>query len=168
MPISPYLKRLREKVGTDLLVLPSSSVIIFRDDGKFALLRIAGTDEWMMVGGFVEPYEHPADSAVREAWEESGLHGELTHLIGVFGGPEGEVVYDHGDKVSYVSTVFAAKPIGGGAKADGDEADGVGWFSWEEAKFLELMPLARVVLPHAHGTPALAKFAPPTWRPPGL
>ena len=101
MPISPYIKQLREKIGHDLLVFPSSSVIIFREDGRFALLRVAGTDQWMMVGGFVEPYEHPADSAVREAWEEIGLHVELTHLIGVFGGPEGEVIYDHGDKVSF-------------------------------------------------------------------
>ena len=73
MPLSPYIKQLREKIGHDLLVFPSSSVIIFREDGRFALLRVAGTDQWMMAGGFVEPYEHPADSAVREAWEEIGM-----------------------------------------------------------------------------------------------
>ena len=165
MPISPYIKKLREKVGQDLLAFPSSSVIIFRDDGRFALLKVAGTDEWMMVGGFIEPYEHPSDSAVREAWEEIGLHVELTHVIGVFGGPEGEVIYAHGDQVAYTSTVFAARAIGGEAKADGDEADGVGWFTWEEAEGLRLMPLARVVLPHASQVPGPASFEPATWTP---
>ena len=166
MSISPFIKSLRDKVGHDLLVLPSSSVLIFREDGRIALLRIAGSDEWMMAGGFVEPFEHPADSAVREAWEETGLHVELTHLMGVFGGPEGEVVYENADRVSYVTTVFAARAIAGDALADGEEADALGWFTVEEASNLKLMPLARVVLSHASNTPGRASFVPASWQPP--
>ncbi|MEM7427387.1 MAG: NUDIX domain-containing protein [Pseudomonadota bacterium] len=165
MPISPYLKTLREKVGTDLLVLPSTSVIIFRDDGRFALLKVPGKDAWMMVGGFVEPFEHPADSAAREAWEEIGLDVELTHLIGVFGGPEGEVVYDHGDRVSYVSTVFGARIRGGVVKVDGDEAEDAGWFTPDEAREMRLTSLTRTVLSHLQADPGPAAFIPARWRP---
>jgi 8-oxo-dGTP pyrophosphatase MutT (NUDIX family) len=32
----------------------------------------------------IEPFELPADAAVRETWEETGLFVELTGLIGVF------------------------------------------------------------------------------------
>ena len=43
-------------------------------------------DEWTTPGGMIEPEETPADAAVREAWEETGLVVALTRIVGVFGG----------------------------------------------------------------------------------
>ena len=47
----------------------------------------------------VLPLETPADAAVREAWEETGLHVALSGIVGVYGGPEFLVEYRPGTVV---------------------------------------------------------------------
>ena len=76
---------------------------------------------WVFPGGAVDPEETPADAAVREVYEETGLTVELTDLIGVFGGPDFVVEYENGDRTSYLSTVFAAVARAGTPRPDGVE-----------------------------------------------
>lgn len=109
MTMSAYFRVLRAKVGRDLLILPATSVVVFDDDDRFILVRNRERGVWVTVGGMLEPFEQPADGAVREAWEEVGLSVRLTHLIGVFGGPGGEVVYTNGDRVAYNVIAFGAR-----------------------------------------------------------
>lgn len=42
---------------------------------------------WASVGGFVNPGEHPADTARREALEELGVEVSLTGILGVYAQP---------------------------------------------------------------------------------
>jgi ADP-ribose pyrophosphatase YjhB (NUDIX family) len=39
---------------------------------------------WCLPGGLVEVGETPAESAERELWEESGIHGHAARLLGIF------------------------------------------------------------------------------------
>lgn len=48
-------------------------VICSRFDGKWLLSRHKNRDTWETQGGHIEPGETPADSAVRELYEESGV-----------------------------------------------------------------------------------------------
>jgi len=64
------------------------SVITFGDSERVLLVRHVEGNDWTTPGGMVEPYETPADAAVRETWEETGLYVRLTRIIGVFGGNE--------------------------------------------------------------------------------
>jgi 8-oxo-dGTP pyrophosphatase MutT (NUDIX family) len=73
MPISEYLKKLREKVGHDLVVLPAVSVSIVDNKCRLLLGKDAETSYWVLPGGAVDPHERPADAAVRECLEETGL-----------------------------------------------------------------------------------------------
>jgi len=73
MAISPYIRRLREAVGSDLLLVPSVAGIIFDHDGRILLVRQADDGVWSTPGGAIEPNEEPADAVVREVWEETGL-----------------------------------------------------------------------------------------------
>ena len=83
MPISDYMRCLREKVGPDLLLAPSVTIITFDDQGRILLARHADTGVWVAPGGSVDPHESPADAAVREMWEETGLLVEPTKILGV-------------------------------------------------------------------------------------
>ncbi|HET9074985.1 MAG TPA: NUDIX domain-containing protein [Solirubrobacteraceae bacterium] len=123
MPISDYVRELRELVGHRQLLLPSVSALVWNEAGELLMVRNADTDLWQTVGGSIEPREHPREAAAREALEETGLEVELTGIRGVVGGPIFQHVYPNGDEVAFVSTVFDARPVGGAllAHGDGDE-----------------------------------------------
>jgi 8-oxo-dGTP diphosphatase len=66
MPISPFIAKLREKIGNDLLLLRSVSAIILDDAGRVLIQRASDDGKWYVIGGSLEPGEQPAD-AVRPA-----------------------------------------------------------------------------------------------------
>ena len=146
MPVPDHVRRLREKVGTDLLLLPSVTVLARDDDGRLLLVRHAAGDAWGLVGGAIEVDERPEDAAVRETEEETGLAVELTGVVAVLGGPDFRLRYPNGDQAAFVQTVYGAHVVGGTARPDGDETVAVGWFRPDELASLELGPFARATL----------------------
>ena len=128
MGISPYLRSLRERVGHDLILVPSAAVLVWDQRGRLLLVRATDSGLWQTIGGAVDPGESPQEAAVREAWEEARIEVELVSIRGAIGGPEFEMAYPNGDRVAYVSTVFDARVVSGEPAADGDETSDVGWF----------------------------------------
>ena len=128
MGISPFVKRLREMVGNELLVLPSVSVLPRDDHGRLLLVRLVDTGGWATIGGAVEPDESPQAAACREAEEEAGVRVGLGPVLGVLGGPEYRVTYPNGDATAYVVTVFDATVESGTPRPDHDETSEVAWF----------------------------------------
>ncbi len=57
---------------------------IIDDNGRILLIRRADNGLWAMPGGALEVGETPAQGVEREALEETGVHCQATHLIGVF------------------------------------------------------------------------------------
>jgi ADP-ribose pyrophosphatase YjhB (NUDIX family) len=64
------------KVGAD--------AAIFNDDGHILLMERADGSGWCLPCGWVEPNEKPAEAAVRETREETGLEVVVKRLVGVF------------------------------------------------------------------------------------
>jgi 8-oxo-dGTP pyrophosphatase MutT (NUDIX family) len=165
MPISEYLRALREKVGTTLVVVPSVTALIQEPDERVLLVRHSNGGVWLAPGGAVDPDEAPQDAIVREVWEETGLHVEPLGYLGVFGGPDFRVRYANGDQVSYVMSMFQCRRIGGEIRPDGDEVLEVRYFTPAEALSLELGLWARIVLPPLLARRGGAWIPPVTWRP---
>lgn len=166
MPMSDYVRSLRSKVGNMLLEMPTVAVFAFDPSRRVLLVKDIHSGLWTSPGGMVEPHETPADAAVREAWEETGIYVELTHVIGVFGGEHCEVTYPNGDRMAWVSTVFGARPISGAARADGVETTEAGYFTQEEASALDCRAHLRQSLAAAFAWKDRALFTPASWRPP--
>jgi 8-oxo-dGTP diphosphatase len=120
MPISNYLKSLREKIGTDLVLMPAVTALIFNDQQHVLLHRAATDGRWYTIGGAIDPGEDPADAAVREAFEETGLRVRPARIVGVYTDPI--VTYPNGDRVCYVSTCFLCEIIGGSLEPQDDES----------------------------------------------
>ena len=104
---------------------------VVRDvDGRLLLVRRGHAPSiglWSVPGGRVEPGETPAQAAVREVREETGLHIRVGRLL---------ASVRVGD---YLVHDFAAE-VFGGELAAGDDASDVRWCSLEEAGLLPLTP----------------------------
>jgi ADP-ribose pyrophosphatase YjhB (NUDIX family) len=145
--ISAHIARLRSAVGHDLLLLPSVSVLPVDHAGRLLLVRHAGHhDGWAVLGGAVEIGESPAEAAVRETREETGLEVRLTRLLDVLGGPDYEVSYPNGDRTAYVTAVYEVAVIDGIPAARDDELSDMAWFAPGQLATLELSRFARALL----------------------
>ena len=165
MPMSEYMKNIRSKVGKELLVLPSVTIIHFDDHNRMLLMKHRGTQQWVAPGGAIEPNELPTDAAVREMWEETGLYVELTQILGVFGGPGCLVTYPNGDQTSYVMTVFGCNVVGGYLHANDGEALDLAYVSKDQLSGLNLAPWAIDVLPMIFDNQNKTFFQPANWKP---
>jgi 8-oxo-dGTP pyrophosphatase MutT (NUDIX family) len=161
--ISPYLRRLRERVGHELLVLPGVAVLPWDESGSLLLARERESGLWQTLGGSVEPDESPHDAALREAGEEAGVVVEIGRVRAVVGGPQFRLSYPNGDLVSYVSIVFDARVVGGQPQADGEETSEVAWFSVPELADAPLTAFT-VALFAAAGIPRSSRSTPPGRR----
>ena len=165
MPMSDYIRSLRARIGTDVLELPTASVIVRDDRDHVLLVRHVEGNLWTTPGGLIEPYETPADAAVRETFEETGLHVHLTRIVGVFGGPDCAVTYANGDRIAWVCTTFAATCLGGTLKPDGQEILEARYFPRAEIGRLRCKPHVAQFVDAAFAASSAAWFAPPAWRP---
>jgi ADP-ribose pyrophosphatase YjhB (NUDIX family) len=101
------------------------------------------TEQWGIIGGAVELGESPEEGVLREAREECNVEISLRGVAAVVGGPRYQVVYDNGDLVEYVATIFDAEIVAGSIEPDGGEVAELKWFTKDEALRLELFPFAR-------------------------
>ncbi len=165
MGMSEYIRSIRDKVGNTLLQMPSVTIINYDGTGQILLVKHADTELWVAPGGAVEPGETPADAAVREMWEETGLVVELVRILGVYGGPEFVVRYSNGDSTSYVTTVFEGRTTGGTLRPEDGETTDLAYFSEDGLATLKVQPWVNVVLPIMFRREKESLFAPAEWIP---
>ena len=139
--MSAYFARLRARIGTDLLLVPTVAVLPVDPDGRVLLVRHAHSGQWATVGGAVEPDEAPLVAARREAKEETGLDVNITALLAALGGPDYRLTYPNGDECACVAIVYAATVVGGVPTPDGEETIDVAWFRVDELDALDIGPL---------------------------
>jgi 8-oxo-dGTP diphosphatase len=141
MPISPYVAGLRRLVGKDLLMLPSACAVVVDDEGRVLLGQRADTGEWSLPAGAIDPGEQSADAAVREVYEETGVHVTVERLAGA---ALRQITYPHGDVCQYLTVWFRCRAIGGSAGVNDDESLAVGWYNPEALPELDAVDQLRI------------------------
>lgn len=149
MPISPYLRSLRERVGHDLLLLPAVSAVIRDDDGRILLARSQGDDQWALIGGGVEPGEEPKSAIVREIREELGVDASVGGIIGAYGGERLVITYPNGDRCAYVTTAYECRLASDALTLEHDELRDAKWFAPADLPRLDTQPYVARILADA-------------------
>jgi 8-oxo-dGTP diphosphatase len=128
MPISDWVRKIRETIGHDMLVMVGAAAVIRNDEGRILLQKRTDNLLWGLPGGAIEPSEEPAEAAVREVYEETGFRVVPIRLVGVFGGKQQVITYPNGDRTAYVSITFECRIIGGEINPDPEETLEARWF----------------------------------------
>lgn len=150
MATPEFILDLRAAVGHALLWLPGMTAVVL-DGGRVLLVRRADTGEWTPVTGICDPGEHPADTAVRECLEETGVHAEVEVLAWV--NVTRVVEYPNGDRTQYVDHTFRCRAVGGEAHVADDESSEVRWFDLDALPPMDPVHVERVRTAVGHDGP---------------
>jgi 8-oxo-dGTP pyrophosphatase MutT (NUDIX family) len=126
VPTPQFVLDLRAKVGHDLLWLSTAVGAVFDDTGRVLLGRRADIGVWTLPGGIIDPAEQPADAAVREVFEETGVVARPEVLTSVT--VSAPTTYPNGDQVQYLEYCFRCRLAGGRAGPGDGELSAAGWF----------------------------------------
>jgi ADP-ribose pyrophosphatase YjhB (NUDIX family) len=124
-PVPEFILEIREMIGTHPLWLPGVTAVIRRED-EVLMVRRSDNGAWTPVTGIVDPGEEPAVAAAREALEETGVVISVDRLAST--SVMREVVYDNGDRASYLDLTFACTWVSGEAYVADDESTDVRWW----------------------------------------
>lgn len=117
-----YIVWLRERLGSQKIILTYVTVLIRDQAGALLWQRRTDFDWWGLPGGILEIGESFVDCARREAREETGLQVEPVRLVGVYAGPRYDVCYPNGDEVQQCTVALECRVAGGRLQPDGREA----------------------------------------------
>lgn len=152
MPIPAFIRDIRAKAGDVLLFMPAVVMVVFDDRGRVLLNLRSDSGIWALISGIPDPGEQPAEAAVREIEEETGVHAVVERVLSVF--TNEPMVHANGDRAQYLDIVLRCRAVGGEARVNDDESLDVRWFALDE-----LPPLG----PIARGRIELALREDPTW-----
>jgi len=142
MPTPEFVTGLRAHIGHDLLWLSTAAGVVLDADGRVLLGRRSDTGNWGLPGGIIDPGEEPADAAVREIYEETGVIAVPEALVAV--SVSGVVTYPNGDVVQYLEVLFRCRATGGTARVNDCESVEVSWHALDSLPDLDARTLKRI------------------------
>lgn len=144
MAVPQFIAELRSLVGTRPLWLSCALAVVLDegDGGRVLLGRRADDGRWALVGGIIDPGEQPADAAVRECFEETGVIAVPEALTSVT--VSRPIVYANGDQTRYLELAFRCRAVGGSPRVNDDESTDVRWFGLDDLPPLDEADLDRL------------------------
>jgi ADP-ribose pyrophosphatase YjhB (NUDIX family) len=123
---------------------PGSNTVLINEANQVLLHRRADNGVWALPGGAMEIGESIEQCAVREMFEETGLHVAVKRLVGVYSDPKNYSIlrYPSGYTVHYLIVVFEVEQTGGELTIS-DESTELRYFD-VEALPADLMPSSRL------------------------
>jgi ADP-ribose pyrophosphatase YjhB (NUDIX family) len=121
------IKVVRPFIGHDRLITVGAMAVVVNTNGQILTIQRQDDKAWALPAGFCDLGENVAQTAVRETFEETGLHVELERLVGVYSGPIFQFTYPNGDKVQNVGAVFRARVVGGQLNRAATEVAALCW-----------------------------------------
>lgn len=150
MPMSAYYASLRERLGSELLLIPAVAAVVHDPTGRVLVQERHGGN-YSLPAGAIEPGESPQHAVVREVLEETGLDVSVSRLLGVFGGDKYRVLYANGDAVEYTVCLFRCVVTSGVLSGTDGESAALHYFAPHEVPALATEYPRELLLPTAQG-----------------
>ncbi|MFD8084095.1 NUDIX domain-containing protein [Kitasatospora sp. NPDC059722] len=123
-------------------LVPAASVVVVDEAGRILLQRRTDNGMWGLPGGMMEIGESLADCGIRETYEETGIHIEITGIVGTYTNPGRVLAYDDGEVRQEFSICLLGRPVGGELRIS-EESHEVAWFSPADTDGLPMVPSVR-------------------------
>lgn len=120
-----YLWRLRQAIGSDLVLMPGAMIALRRDDGRILLTKRADDGTWCLPAGAAESGSSFARTAIEELEEETGVEVSENDLIpfGCLSDAETHTIhYPNGDITHCFALCFMAEKWQGDPHPDREES----------------------------------------------
>jgi len=125
-----YLGQLRQVVGSRMLLIAGTRVVIENDAGEVLLQKRSDFGLWGLPGGAAEIGEDVETVARREVLEETGLIVSQLQPFGFACDPAIETItYPNGDRCQNFSLNFCTRHFEGVPRPADDESTDCTWFS---------------------------------------
>lgn len=129
--IPDFVSELRRHIGTAPLWLSGATAVIAdAERANVLLIRRADNGVWAPVTGIVDPGEHSADTARREALEEAGVEIRVDRLARV--GVSAPVTHVNGDRAQYLDHTYECTHLAGDPYPADGECLEARWFAVDD------------------------------------
>lgn len=133
---------------------PANSIVVavtvfVRDDDRVLLIRRTDNGLWALPGGAQEIGESVGGAAVRETLEETGVHIEVTGLVGIYSDPHHVVAFSDGEVRQQFSICFRARHRSGRPTPSAESAE-VTWVARPDLDELPIHPSMRLRIEHGY------------------
>jgi len=153
VPIPEFVVDLRAKIGHDLLWLPAVTAVV-RRGADVLLVQRSDSRRWTPVTGVLDPGEEPAEGALREVLEETGVEARVDRVVAVSGA--NWVTHANDDQAVYLDVTFACTWLSGAAHVADDESVDVRW--WPADALPDMDPTLRERIDAALSDEVAARF----------
>lgn len=118
-------------VGTGVAgyVTPKVAVgaVVGDDEGRLLLIQRADSGVWLYPTGWADVGYSPAEVAVKEVWEETGIHCEVVRPLAILDG-----LRQGFSRIPLYSIVFQCRAVGGALNPHPQECLDAGWFTADD------------------------------------
>ena len=123
-----WLGQLRQVIGSSIVLMPGTRIVIERDDGRILLDHRADFRIWALPGGAAEVGESLPQTIVREVLEECGVELQSVTPFGFASDPVSETTtFPNGDVTQNFSLMFTSRAFTGSPVSLDGESIGYQW-----------------------------------------
>lgn len=128
-------------------VVPAAVGCVTDARGRLLLAHRVDNGLWTLPGGMHDIGERIEETVVREISEETGLHVEVTGLVGIYTDPRCIIAYSDGEVRQEFSLSFRCQLLGGVLQND-SESHELRWVAPDEIDALPMHVAMRLRIDH--------------------